>query len=358
MLNKKTLTKLLGITLICAVPVVLILLKTSGSTIMSKDTLFLPNLLKNKQQIAKLIIQDHDRTLTLQRANDTWQIVERNNYPVLHDKVEELLYGLADLRIVEPKTTNSQLYGQLDVNDISDSGAKSILITVQDSEQHDLAKVIIGKREGLQLGEDYSEHIFVRKADDTQTWLVQGLLPLSNDIKDWVEQPLLGLVDSSKVKKIIVSKTDGNKLTISKTIPEQEDFILETAVQQPGMTLDVDSINTLPFEVAELEFEDVLLAADQNIDWSSSITAELETFPGVTVALNFVQRDGVVFAKAQATAAPDATADVQQQVSKFNAEKETWVYKLPADFYKTITVNNTDFLRTAEVAVTTDVTPQ
>jgi hypothetical protein len=352
MLNTKTLTKLLVITVFCAIPVVLLLSKAGGSAIKSHNELFLPNLIKDPDQISRVIIQDHAQTLTLQRNNNSWQIMEKNDFPVLQDKVEELLFAMAELRIVEPKTANPQLYKQLDVDDFYDDASKAILITVQDQQNSNLAKVIIGKREGLATGEDYIEHIFIRKADDSQTWLVQGLLPLSNDFKDWVEQPLLGVLESDQVKRLVLRKANGDKVIIAKLAPEQEDFVLETMQARPGMTLDVDSVNTLPFEVAQLEFEDVIPAVGQSFDWSNSVVADVESFPGINVALSVLSQDNAVFARINASAAEDAPQAIKDQVASYNQSKAPWVYRLPPDFYKAITVSNPDFLKVAELTTT------
>jgi hypothetical protein len=346
MLNTKTLTKLLIITSLSAVAVVALIYKTSGSAIKNKNMIFLPNLVKNPEQIATLIIQDHAQTLTLHRSDNVWEIVERNNFPVVHDKVEELLFGLADVRIVESKTANPDLYNQLDLTDISDPASKAILVTIQDKDRRDLARVLIGKREGLTLGEEYMERIFVRKANEQQTWLVQGLLPLSDDIKDWVEQPLLSIVASDQVKSLTINCGSAKNVVIDKNTQQQEDFVLEQAQTKPGMTLDVDSINALPYEVAELEFYDVVPLSAENINWQDSIKAELETFAGLKLTMDVVRHDNKVYAKVKAHAGIDASNELKQIVEHYNVSKAKWYYLLSDSFYKSITIDTDSFMKT------------
>lgn len=345
MLNTKTLKWLLIITSICFVPIVLIAIKSGGALIQDKKNIFLTNLLKQRDKVATVLLQDHNRTLTLHKENNTWQVVERNNYPILTDKVEDLLFSLADLRIVEPKTSKSELYEQLDVNDINESNSKSILISLLDDKNEVISKLYVGKREGLNLGEQYQEHIFIRRANEDQTWLVQGSLPLSIDFKDWVEQPLLGLIDSEQIKRIEVSNPAAAKVVVFKEKPEQEDFVLEASAYKPGMTLDLDSINTLPFEIAELEFDDLMLGETSNLDWSNSITATLETFPGIKLSLNVIRKDSKVFAKVHADAAQDASENIVNAVQAYNKSKEQWVFEIPTEFYSTVSVAKNDFLK-------------
>jgi len=345
MLNSKTLKQLFIITTICAVPILLIAIKPSRSAIQNKGALLLPHLLKSPEHVTRVIIQDAHGTLTFEHKHDAWKILEKNNFPVLHDKVEELLYSLADLRIVEPKTANTQLYADLGVNDVAPDKPETLMVTVQDDQEHDRAKLIIGKREGLKIGEDYIEQIFVRFAGDSQTWLVQGTLPISSDFKDWVEQPLLGLIDTDQLKQVEITNLNGERVLIQKANPEQEDFVLASSKTRPGTALNLDLINTLPFEVAELEFEDVVFAADQNIDWSQSVRAEIETFSGLKIALNLVRKDGVVYSKVLAKALDDSNEDAKQIAEAYNDSTQQWYYKLSQHAYDEITVANADLLK-------------
>lgn len=348
MLNKKTLTRLAVVTGVSVAATVILLNYARPGGISGHNKPLLPDLLKTTSHITKLIIQDHDQTMTLVRGKEYWEIVEKNNFPVLHDKVEELLYSLADMRIVEPKTTNKNLYAQLDVNDVGENNSKAVLVTLQNQQQQDVTKLIIGKRQGLKVGEEYTERLFVRKAGDAQTWLVQGLVPLTNDFKDLVEQPLLGLVDSNQIKRVVITKPDAEPIVIAKTTPEQEDFALQTAVTKPSMVLDLDAVNTLPFEIVETEYDDASLQSQHNIDWSKGVQAQIQTFVGVNVNMDVVQQNGKVYAKVLASTADQSSDEIKNDVKKFNAMHAQWCYELPEQFYKMIAVSNADFLKVEE----------
>lgn len=348
MLNAKTLKKLAIITTVCVVPLVVLVLKNGGSSIRNKNELLLPDLLNKKDQITKVIIQDQKKTLTLNKNGNVWHLAERNNYPVLNDKVDEFLYSLADLRVIEPKTNNHEFYKQLDVNDISEPGSEALLITVNDLYNDILAKVYIGKREGVRLGEEYQEHIFVRKSGDDQTWLVQGIMSLTNDFRDWVEQPLIGIIESDQIKKVEIDRPSADKIIISKAILEQEDFNLQDLQVKEGMVADLDAINTVPFEIAEMEFVDVQLA-NEKTDWNNSLTATLETFPGVKVVLTMIKDGAKVLAKVNAHAIDDASKELQEKVLSFNSAKKNWVYEISPEIYKELALAKSDFLKPKEV---------
>lgn len=348
MLNAKTLKRLVILTAVCAVPVVIIGIKAGSSIIKNKNAVFLPGLMSKPDQIAKVVFQDQNQTLTLQRKDNGWEMVERNNYPVLVDKVNELLYSLADLRVVEPKTSNREYYRQLQVNDVTEPGAESVQITVSDSYNDTLVKLIVGKREGIRLGEEYQEHIFVRKADEDQTWLVQGVIPINNEFRDWVEQPLIGLIESDQIKSVEIDRPKADKIVISKAKVDQEDFNLENLQAKQGMVLDLDAINTVPFEIAELEFADVQPA--QNVrEWDNPLVATLDTFPGVKVILQIVKDNDRILAKVQADALPTTRPDLIDKVLAFNNSKKDWVYEISPEIYKELSLAKSDFLKPHEV---------
>lgn len=344
MLNTKTLKRLIFITAICAIPVVWIAVNNGKVTIESKHKKFFPVLLKQREQVAVVILQGHGQTLTLQKQNGVWGILENNNYPVITSKVDDLLFSLADLQIIEPKTARPEFHEQLDVNDVNEPQSNALLLTVQNAKGADIAKIYVGKRESVRLGEEFQEHIFIRRAGEDQTWLVQGVLPVSTDFKEWVEQPLLGIVDSDQVQRLSINIPTVSNIVISKATAEQEDFVIESAQIKAikGHTLDLDTVNTLPFEVAELEFNNVLVSDAASLDWGNSVVATLETFPGVQVSLNVLKHDDKVYAKVHATASENAPETVQNTVKTYNASKQPWIFEVSKQFYNTITVSSND----------------
>src|SRR5579863_1090600 len=55
-----------------------------------------------------------------------WAVVEKGNYPAAPDKMRRLLLGLAELTLVEPKTTRPELFARLDLDDPSNGKATLI----------------------------------------------------------------------------------------------------------------------------------------------------------------------------------------------------------------------------------------
>ena len=289
MINFKTLNRLALITCLIAVPVVIIFLNFGGSAIKYKNEPLYPNLNKELTNVTEIQIKTQNENLTLVRNGSAWGIAARQNYPVQPERVQDLLQAVAALKIMEAKTTNSLLYEQLDLSDLTVSGSKAWQIVLQDDKQQEIANMLIGKREAFETDNQYSERIFIRKAGDQQAWLVQGLLPLDLNVRDWLVQPMQEVINEAQIKRITLSRPESGILTIAKASPEQEDFTLQDAPTKPGMKLDNDAVNTLPYEMVELEFDDIVPASESTVDWSKAITAEVETFPGLALDLNIIQ---------------------------------------------------------------------
>src|SRR6266404_4455705 len=73
-----------------------------------------------------------------------WVIVDKGNYPAAAGKLRQLLLGLADLTLVEPKTERPELFARLDLDE--PSTANSTAVTLQDRTGQTVAGLIVGKR--------------------------------------------------------------------------------------------------------------------------------------------------------------------------------------------------------------------
>src|ERR1041385_6452868 len=62
-------------------------------------------------------------------VNGSWAVVETGNYPAAQGKMRQLLLGLADLTLVEPKTERPELFARLDLDDPANGKATDIKLT-------------------------------------------------------------------------------------------------------------------------------------------------------------------------------------------------------------------------------------
>lgn len=314
MLNTRTLNILILVTVLSVLALVYCYFNTEKTLGVGENNLLLPEL--NTYKVSKLVVKDHDNKYTFYKDNDTWRILEKNGYPVIPDRIEEILYGLADLRILEPKTTNPEYYPILGVNPVHDQDSKAIELIATDENGIEQVHLIIGKREELK--------VFVRRPEEMQAWLVLGFLDLSSDFRDWVKQPLLGLADEDQVSKVEIVQPTGEQLVIAKESIDAEDFQVTGLVPQQQEALDLDAINSLPYALAEIEYIDVMPATSMDIDWDKSLLVSLTTFNGKTTRLKLKKFSGQIFAMVD--------------------DNSDWCFRVPDHTYALVAVDKTDFV--------------
>ena len=157
-------------------------------------------------EIEMISIQDSDITLTAKRLENDWVMVDRSYYPVSAEAVRNILVGLAELRLKEPKTERKILYSKLQVENVTEKEAKSKLLTVKDKSGKTLAALIVGK-ETSEIAGASDVGRYIRKPGETLSWLAEGRLELPDAVKDWVSPQFLN-VHSKRVNTVSVAHPD------------------------------------------------------------------------------------------------------------------------------------------------------
>src|SRR5262249_50300288 len=164
----------------------------------------LPSLAGKLGEAASLRLQRSALELTFVRDGDSWFVAEKGNYPAAA-KVRQIVLGMADLALVEPKTQKADLYPRLEVDD--PGKGKSTLVTLKDKAGTPLAELIIGKRRYDRLGAG-NDGIYVRKPGDTQAWLARGSLEFSHQLSSWLDRRVVDLPDK-RIAKVTLAQPDG-----------------------------------------------------------------------------------------------------------------------------------------------------
>ena len=76
----------------------------------------LPGLAGKLGEAASVVVKRSGLELTFVRDGDGWLVVEKGNYPAA-GKVRQIVLGMADLALVEPKTQKPEFYPRLEVED-------------------------------------------------------------------------------------------------------------------------------------------------------------------------------------------------------------------------------------------------
>jgi hypothetical protein len=230
-------------------------------------TLVFPGLAPKLQEAARIDITSKGQTLAITREGDSWGLADRGNYPVQQDKLRELLTGLTELRLTEPRTAEPSLYERLGVGDPGAATSTANLVRVLDGSGHVIAELIVGHRRVRTQGRA-PETVYVRRPGEAQSWLAEGRLPVDADPQLWLDRDIAN-IDAAKVVSVVVHRGDqvlefgreGDKPVLKAPAdhPKLEDYrvedvfrALETltltdvkpAAQQPGERVGTAEITT------------------------------------------------------------------------------------------------------------------
>ena len=348
MVKISQLIKLLILTIFLGVFLV-VFLRPDNTAIAKKNSHLLPEFIEQFADIDSISLKNNMQTLTIKKGNKNWQLADKNLYPVLTDKVESLLLGLADLKIVEPKTKKSKYYASVNVNDVTEIDSKATLVEVLDAQGNMLVNLLIGKKSELTLADQYLEQVFVRSRNDAQVWLVKGKLPVSVVFKEWVSQPILPIT-TNQIQKVSFKYGDqeASSWSLAKATSEQE-FLFENMPADMELAPE-NSLDTIVYELAGLQYNDVVLADSKDLDWSKGPSIAIETFDGLSLRIGITRTESKVFLKARAdvsiksAADQDTLAKLRDNARKFNRVARNWYYQISNSSFEELNKLPTDIL--------------
>lgn len=156
------------------------------------------------QGAARIEIVKADGTLALVRRGEAWVLPDKGGYPVRPEKVRELLVGLTELRLVEPRTGDPAQHARLGVEDPAQPGGTGVLLRVLDAQGGALAELVLGRRRVRTQG-NLPEGIYVRRPGETLAWLAEGRLPADADPQLWLDRDVANL-PNARIRTVRVQR--------------------------------------------------------------------------------------------------------------------------------------------------------
>lgn len=204
-------------------------------------------------------------TIVYNKDNDKWVVLEKNNYPVLEQKVKELIFDLANLKIVDAKTAKQENFATLQLEDLNVNKQNTEIILFNDAEQ-EIENFYIGKREFIASpNADGQSHIFVRRSLEIQAWLVTGKLLESFAFKDFVKQPVLSL-NTTNISQIELDKTNQPSKNTIKIAKDAKTGSLTLLEVPPRFKIKEQyAVDNIIQQFAYLNYEDVILNSKEAV---------------------------------------------------------------------------------------------
>lgn len=237
-MNRRTLLLLGGAAAVTVGAAILLTPDTAEPPPPSTRPLAFPNLTPRLANAARIEVTRHDGTLVVNRAApDRWVLPARADHPVRPERVRELLAGLTELRLTEPRTANPEQLERLGVEDPTRAGATSSLLRVLDAGGQPIAELVIGRRR-MRVQGNVPESVYVRRPGENQAWLAEGRLPIDSDPNLWIDRDIAN-IPRERVRDVAVSRTGEPPLRLARG----RDADAALAVVEPAETPPLDDIS-------------------------------------------------------------------------------------------------------------------
>lgn len=295
-----------------------------------------PALRERPDAVARVIITSPAGTFTLTRAADRWVAADRHDYPVAADKLRQLIVQLADMRLIEAKTSRPERYARLEVEDVAD-GASSRLIRLEDAGGAVLGEAILGKRRERLTG-TLPSGIYLRRPGEAQSWLASGGVELDEQVQDWLEEEIVAL-EGERVQRIEISPPSGDGYAVLRDTPEAE-LHLDGLAEGEALRQDAN-LNQLLGALAAVRLEDVRPAGE--VDWpDAQHTVRVVTFDGVELTLRLAALDDQRWLQVDSATTLDRpegeqTNAPEERAAAIEARTGGWAYQVSDFLFERLT---------------------
>jgi hypothetical protein len=277
-------------------------------------TLVFPGLAEKLQKAAHVEIHHQGQVLDISLANGKWGLADRGGYPVQQDRLRQLLTGLTELRITEPRTSIASEFARLGVEDPQASTANSNLLRVLDSSGAPLAELIVGHRRMRTQG-NLPEAVYIRRPGEPQSWLAEGSLPVDADPQLWLARDIVN-IDHSKIASVTVHRGDAT-LVFGR---DGDKFVLKSPTDHPK--LDDYKVEDVGRSLEQVTLTDVKPASQE--PGTKLGSADIVTTDGMKITVTVFKKDKDVWAQFAAS----GDGDAKKAADTLQAAIGGWAYQL------------------------------
>ena len=273
-----------------------------------------PGLAQRLANAARIEVRRHDGALEIIRRGDVWVLPTKGDYPIRQEKLRELLTGLTELRLMEPRTGNSEMFDRLGLEDPLRAGATSTLLRVVDAQGAALVELVIGRRRVRTQG-NVPESAYVRRPNENQAWLAEGRIPVDADPQLWLDRDVANL-PRERVQRVVVARAGEEALVLTHSgQPDGKLAITTPADAPPADDISLDEVSR-SFEF--LTFLDVRREADAPGEALGETRFEL------TDRLAIIARPRKQGEEIWVT----LTAEGDDEAARLNARWRGWIYQI------------------------------
>jgi len=287
-------------------------------------TEFFPGLAGHVRQAARIHIVSRKNGAfdVVFKPSKGWVLPSKGDYPASFAEVNKTLVTLAALTTMEPKTASAEWLHAVAL-DAPSKGGDGTEIVVSDDQKHELAHLIVGKSEDI--GDPTGAvGLFVRRPDESQSWLVKAQAEIRGTVADWLDKTVLN-VAQARIQSVVVDQPGGASYEVSRATDKEPHFKLSTIPAGRELSSE-DAPDEFAEAIADFSFEDVKPARD--VDFANPARLSVRTFDGL--GLNFeIAHAGEDYWVQLAATDLGGKPDIAKEARTINAHAGGWAYKVP-----------------------------
>ncbi|HTX24374.1 MAG TPA: DUF4340 domain-containing protein [Steroidobacteraceae bacterium] len=266
----------------------------------------------------RLVKGDGTRT-TLKKSATDWIIGERG-FPADSSRVRKLLLDLAQLKVVEDKTTDPASYAEIGVEDVNSPKAGGTRIELIEPDK--TLSLIVGNTSG-------SSSSYVRVASAKRSFLASPQVVPEADPRRWLDENVIDLSES-RVANVVEHPASGPAYTVTRPTVQQAVFNIPSLPKGRELA-SVSAANPVASALSGLTLDDIRKAGNGA---TYSDHATFRTFDGLTVDVSGRKEGDHRFIALNAISSTKATAPEAQALdARFGGwEIEVLGYKYDALF--------------------------
>jgi hypothetical protein len=196
------------------------------------------------------------------------------------------------------------------------------MLRLKDDQGGIIAETIVGKKRWDAFGGSKSG-TYVRKPGDQQTWLSNGDLDVSLNVRDWVQAGVLD-VPAAKIAKLTVEIPGEEPLVIARDAADTAKHAL-LGLPEGKKLKDGAGIDAIVRAVANIELEDVRKAAAAPAASDVSL-AKIEADGGLAITVRLRKEGDDTWVSFEATG---AEGDAKKTAEDIVKRTQGWEYKVP-----------------------------
>jgi hypothetical protein len=311
MRSVKSLTVLALLTLGLVAVAFVLVPRDSGQGVSA--TLLFEGLSGRINDVVAIEVRNNEGAVTIRRGDTGWVVRGKHDYPADEAKVRSLVLGLAESRVIEPKTGNPDFYHRLGLLDLENPESTAVEMHVRDVSDTVLASLLVGDAVGVNR--------YVRRASEGRSLLVSGIESLEVEQLHWLDSTILdippGDIQSLEIRhpdEVVRIERDENGILTLLDIPPGKQVAYQFAINDFASTF------------ARLKFQDVRLARE--LDFETDLTGRATISEGLNVEFRVASQGDARWLQFSAQAIDEASPDTRAHAERLNTQWHGWAYRL------------------------------